>query len=100
MGKVAVIRDMAAVTYVKPPLIDSHTLLACCSLEAMLYFLYTGEIDFSPFSSDPRHGLPAEARIGDWNTEKLPTPSAKSIYRLADKVTSLARVWCPLTHRF
>ena len=58
----------------------------------MLCFLYTGEIDFAPFSSDPRRELPAEARIGDWNAARLPSPSAKSIYRLADKVISLARV--------
>ncbi|KAF9650003.1 hypothetical protein BDM02DRAFT_1689338 [Thelephora ganbajun] len=67
-GKVAIIRDVAAVTF-----------------EAMLYFLYTGDIKFAPLSSDPRHELPAQARAGDWSAGKLPLPSAKSIYRLADK---------------
>ncbi|KAF9650002.1 hypothetical protein BDM02DRAFT_3112802 [Thelephora ganbajun] len=68
MGKVAVIRDMAAVTF-----------------EAMVCFLYTGKIRFAPLSSDLRRELPAEARGGDWSTVRLPHPSAKSIYRLADK---------------
>ncbi|KAF9650014.1 hypothetical protein BDM02DRAFT_1689797 [Thelephora ganbajun] len=68
IGKVAIIRDMAAVTF-----------------EAMVYFLYTGKIGFAPLSSDSRHELPAEARSGDWSTVRLPHPSAKSIYRLADK---------------
>jgi len=53
----------------------------------MIHFLYTGEITFAPFSSDPFHALPAEARTGDWVTGSPPSPSAKSIYRLADKVT-------------
>ncbi|KAF9779806.1 hypothetical protein BJ322DRAFT_343003 [Thelephora terrestris] len=68
MGRVAIIRDMAAVTF-----------------EAMMYYLYTGEVIFAPFSSDPRHELHAGARSGDWNAAKPPSPSAKSIYRLADK---------------
>jgi len=54
----------------------------------MLCFLYTGEIKFAPFSSDPRRGLPAQARTGDWNAGSLSSPSAKSIYRLADMVTT------------
>jgi len=58
----------------------------------MLYFLYTGEIKFAPFNSDSRLQLPARARAGDWTTEKPPSPSAKSIYRLADKVTGLVFV--------
>ncbi|KAF9650016.1 hypothetical protein BDM02DRAFT_1689999 [Thelephora ganbajun] len=75
---IAIIRDVAAVTF-----------------EAVLYFLYTGDIKFAPLSSDPRHELPAKARTGDWSAGKPPLPSAKSIYRLADKVTSLACVWRP-----
>ena len=55
----------------------------------MLYFLYTGEIKFAPISSDSRPELLAQARTGDWTTERLPSPSAKSIYRLADKVIGL-----------
>ncbi|KAF9779860.1 hypothetical protein BJ322DRAFT_1086930 [Thelephora terrestris] len=68
MGKVAVIRDMAALTF-----------------EAMIYFLYTGKITFAPFSSDSCYGIPAESKPGDWRIPRLPSPSAKSIYRLADK---------------
>jgi hypothetical protein len=101
-GKVAIIRDMGAVTCVQhsPSPTDSHILLAGRSFEAMLYFLYTGEIKFAPFSSGHRHELPAQARTGDWSTGKLPSPSAKSIYRLADKVIGLTCVWCFLAHQF
>ena len=72
--------------------------LADHSFEALLYFLYTDETKFAPFSSDPRHELPPQARPGDWSTGKPPSPSAKSIYRLADKVPAF--VWLiPLSHR-
>ena len=66
------------------------------SFEAMIYYLYTGGVIFSPFSSDPRHELSEGARSGDWNAAKPPSPSAKSMYRLADKVMCLAPVWRPL----
>ncbi|KAF9779863.1 hypothetical protein BJ322DRAFT_346975 [Thelephora terrestris] len=67
MGKVVVIRDVGALTF-----------------EALLFFLYTDDIRFATFSSDPSGEL-AHERAGDWSTGKLPSPSAKSIYRLADK---------------
>jgi len=60
----------------------------------MLCFLYTGEIKFAPFRSDLRE-IPVQEKTGDWGTGRLPSPSAKSIYRLADKVTTLACVWRP-----
>lgn len=65
----------------------------------MLYFLYTGEIKFAPFGSDPDHELPVQARIGDWSTGKPPSPSAKSIYRLADKVMNLLVLSDHLIHQ-
>ena len=65
----------------------------------MIYFLYTGKITFAPLSSDQREHLPVEARAGDWSAARLPSPSAKSIYRLADKVTSFTRVLLLPTHR-
>lgn len=65
----------------------------------MVYFLYTGKIKFAPFTSDPYHELPVEERAGDWSAAKIPSPSAKSIYRLADKVTDPTHVW-GLAHRF
>ena len=73
----------------------SPILLTGRRFEAMLYLLYTGEIQFALFNSDPGHDLPAQARAGDWSTGKLPSTSAKSIYRLADKVTNFTSVWCP-----
>jgi len=66
----------------------------------MLCYLYTGEIRFAPFSSYPRHEHIAHARTGDWSTERLPSPSAKSIYRLADMVTTLALFGTPEAHKF
>jgi len=66
----------------------------------MLYFLYTGEIEFAPFSSDPRREPPAQARTGDWSAKRLPSPSAKSIYRLADMVTTPTLFVVPEAHRF
>jgi hypothetical protein len=91
MGKVAIVRDTGAVTYVwwSVTSTNPHNSLADRSFEAFLYFLFTDEINFAPLSSDPRHELPAQARVGDWSAGKPLSPSAKSIYRLADKVTVL-----------
>jgi len=90
-GKVAIIRDMGAVTCVEYSLFltNSPVLLVDRSFGAMIRFLYTGEIEFAPFTSDPRHKLLVQTSTGDWSTGRLPSPSAKSIYRLADKVTRL-----------
>ena len=66
-----------------------------CNLEAALYFLYTGETSFAPFHPDPHHKNPAEARTGDWTVGRVPSPFAKSIYRLADRVTVLTVVFPP-----
>jgi hypothetical protein len=63
-----------------------------------LYFLYTGEINFAPLSSDPCYS-PAQIRAGDWSKERLPSPSAKSIYRLADKVIDLEFIPTTIAHR-
>ena len=80
--------------------VNRSTFLTCYfSFEAMLYFLYTGEIKFAPFRSYPGHQLPARERTGDWNAERLPSPSAKSIYRLADMVSSLSCVWRSISHQ-
>ena len=99
MGMFAIIGNTAAVTYAKPVANQSSYLTRRCSFEAMLYFLYTGEISFAPFSSDPRCQLTAQERTGDWGTARPPRPSAKSIYRLADMVTSLACAWCSTSHQ-
>jgi hypothetical protein len=98
MGNVATIRDTAAVTYAKPGVNQSPYLTWQFSFEAMLYFLCTGEIKFAPFRSYPGNQLPALERTGDWGAARPPSPSAKSIYRLADMVTSLAYVWFGVPH--
>ena len=66
----------------------------------MLHFLYTGEIRFALFSWGSRLQLPAQARTGDWSKAKLPSPSAKSIYRLADMVIGLNCFWRPSSSSF
>ena len=66
----------------------------------MIYFLYTEKITFAPFSSDQRYEVPAEERVGDWSVPKIPYPSAKSMYRLADKVIDPALFQRLLAHRF
>lgn len=66
-GKVAVIKDMAATTF-----------------EALLYYMYTGEIDFAPFCSEGKGDCHVwgERR---WEMGGRPKVSPKSVYRLADK---------------
>lgn len=99
VGKVAIIRDMAAITYGKFAT-RSYFRLTCRSFEAMIYFLYTGQIRFASTGAGPRHELPAEERAGDWNASMHPSPSAKSIYRLADKVTVNALAQNPAADLF
>ena len=99
MGKVAIIRDTAAATYVKHIVNRSPFPTRCYSFEAMLYFLYTGEIKFAPSRWDPGHQLPPKKRSGDWNAARLPSASAKSIYRLADMVTNLSCARCFMAHQ-
>ena len=48
-------------------------------------YLYTGVIEFAPFGSDENRGL-RRAEFVKHSDDKVPRPSPKSIYRLADKV--------------
>ena len=81
---------------VRKAYVNQSSFLTCyCSFEAMLYFLYTGEIRFAPFRSYTGHQLLTQERAGNRNATSLPSPSAKSIYRLADMVTSLAYAGVP-----
>ncbi|KAF9779832.1 hypothetical protein BJ322DRAFT_1167035 [Thelephora terrestris] len=63
MGRVAIVRDIAAVTF-----------------EALIYYLYTGEVIFAPFSSDPRRELTTEPRTGNWKAAKPPSPQGDASY--------------------
>lgn len=99
MCKVVIIRDVAALTCVQNGLTrQSCNLLVNHRFKALLYFSYTGEIEFAPPISDLRHELPVRARGGDWRTGRLPSPSAKSVYRLADKVTILISIDLSFSH--
>jgi len=55
--------------------------------QALLRYLYTGEIEFAPWGSAERRD--ARAREGISESSGILKPSPKSIYRLADKVMIL-----------
>ena len=48
-------------------------------------YLYTNAIEFAPFGSEENRRS-RSAEIVDASDSKVPRPSPKSIYRLADKV--------------
>ena len=48
-------------------------------------YLYTDVIEFAPFGSEGNRRS-RSAEIGTSSDDKVPRPSPKSIYRLADKV--------------
>jgi hypothetical protein len=85
-GKVAVIEDVAFITYVTYFFITSVNVLRimCIRFQAFLRYLYTNEIEFAPWGSAERR----KARAIKTTPESygIPKPSPKSIYRLASKV--------------
>jgi len=52
----------------------------------MLRYLYTDEIEFAPWGSAGGREARALEKISE--SYGIPKPSPKSVYRLADKVTS------------
>ena len=54
--------------------------------QAMLRYLYIDEIEFAPWGSVERRKARAFEKISE--SHGIPKPSPKSVYRLADKVTS------------
>ena len=54
--------------------------------QAMLRYLYIDEIEFAPWGSVERRKARALEKISE--SHGIPKPSPKSVYRLADKVTS------------
>ena len=55
------------------------------SLQALLLYLYTGEIEFAPFGSDGNRKL-RKLENSMTDDQRTPKASPKSIYRLAEKV--------------
>ena len=55
------------------------------SFEALLYYMYTGEIYFAPFGSEANRDYRVSEKP-NWEMDSPPKISPKSIYRLADKV--------------
>lgn len=76
LGKTIVIKDTAFVTYI-PSLVNYYSLLTSHRFHAVIVYLYTREIKF---------GTPNRAGARSGYSPGVPLPSAKSIYRLADKV--------------
>jgi len=64
-GKIVRIHDVAFVTF-----------------QAFIFYLYTGQIEFAPLGSR----IPSTVEVPAPHKRKIPRPSPKSIYRLADKV--------------
>ena len=52
-------------------------------------YLYTDAIEFAPFGSEKNRRSRSEEIVNS-SDDKVPRPSPKSIYRLADKVFSTA----------
>jgi hypothetical protein len=65
---------------------DACAKTTCNRFQAMLRYLYTDEIEFAPWGSTERRKARAVEKISE--SYGIPKPSPKSIYRLADKVTS------------
>ena len=86
VGKVVVIEDVAFVTYVGLPSPFACIKITCTRFQAMLRYLYTDEIEFAPWGSAERRKARALEKIPE--SYGIPKPSPKSVYRLADKVTS------------
>ncbi|KAF9646805.1 hypothetical protein BDM02DRAFT_3118097, partial [Thelephora ganbajun] len=73
-GKVVKIPDMAFVTF-----------------QAFLMYLYTNVVEFAPFGSE-QNRRSRSAEIVTPPDDKVPRPSPKSIYRLADKALALNHI--------
>jgi len=86
VGKVAVIEDVAFVTYVRLPSPYACAKITCTRFQAMLRYLYTDEIEFAPWGSTERRKARALEKVSE--SYGIPKPSPKSVYRLAEKVTN------------
>lgn len=82
------IQDVASITYADSSFAPSNRLTDTPSFQAFLLYLYTGSIDFAPFGSEANRKTRA-SEIVSLTPDRVPRPSPKSIYRLADKVLSL-----------
>jgi len=56
-----------------------------CRFQAFLMYLYTNVIEFAPFGSEENRRS-RSSEIVTPSDDKVPRPSPKSVYRLADKV--------------
>lgn len=88
-GRVIKVQDVAFITYADHIQCHSLTDQYPLSFQAFLFYLYTDHIEFAPFGSEANRKTRA-SEIVPLAPDHVPRPSPKSIYRLADKVYSLA----------
>jgi hypothetical protein len=87
IGKIVPVKDTAHVTLVPSKMFYFLllTMMTPSSWQAMIFYLFTGQISFAPLSST---GKPRTLSEEELARGYLPSkPSAKSMYRLADKVS-------------
>lgn len=88
-GRVIKVQDVAFITYADHIQCHSLTDQYPPSFQAFLFYLYTDHIEFAPFGSEANRKS-RTSEIVSLAPDHVPRPSPKSIYRLADKVYSLA----------
>ena len=86
IGKVVIIEDVAFITSVGFLPFDACTEITCNRFQALLRYLYTGEIEFAQWGSTERRKARSLENVSE--SYGIPKPSPKSVYRLAHKVTT------------
>ena len=89
-GPIIKIRDVAFITWeLSNPYFHAAN-NRFCRFQAFLMYLYTGQVEFSPYGSEENRRS-RSVEIVSSSEDSIPRPSPKSIYRLAHMV-------CPLCH--
>ena len=86
-GKVVVLRGVSYLTSVRNYYHSLYLLTDSGRFQALVMYLYTGEIDFAPFGSKANRELRTPELLSTAE-DTIPRPSPKSIYRIADMVSA------------
>ena len=86
-GNVVVLRGVSYLTSAAVDFPSPYLLTDLGRFQALVMYLYTGEIDFTPFGCDPNRELHAPG-LSSAEEDTIPRPSPKSIYRIADMVSA------------
>ena len=86
-GKVVVLRGVSYLTLVTVDFPSPYLLTDLGRFQALVMYLYTGEIDFAPFGSKSNRELRTPELLSTAE-DTIPRPSPKSIYRIADMVSA------------